>query len=188
VLCVASLQQYKGHAILLNALAQGDPRLARIELDLVGSGRLRPALERQAARAGLSQRVRFQGSLTEDQVAALLDNAPIFVMPSTVARDGQMDGLPVALIEALACGLVVVSTRLSGIPELVEDGVTGFLAEPDDTNSLAHALCRALGSEASRLDRARARALIEREYDVERNARQLVELLGASASLAGRSV
>jgi colanic acid/amylovoran biosynthesis glycosyltransferase len=188
VLCVASLQQYKGHAILMNALAQGDPRLQRIELDLVGGGRLRPALERQAARAGLSRRVRFHGSLTEDQVTAFLETAPIFVMPSTVAQDGQMDGLPVALIEALACGLVVVSTRLSGIPELVEDGVTGFLAEPGDAESLAHALCRALGSDASRLDHGRARALIEREYDIERNARRLVGLLGGSASLAGRSV
>ncbi len=187
-LCVASLQPYKGHAVLLDALARGGRALERLELDLVGGGALRPALERQAARAGLAHRVRFHGSLTEGQVSALLDAAPMFVMPSTVAHDGQMDGLPVALTEALACGLVVVSTRLSGIPELVEDGVTGFLAEPGDVESLAQALRRALSDEASHLQPSRARALIERDYDVVRNARHLAGLLAASSRRRGSPV
>jgi glycosyltransferase involved in cell wall biosynthesis len=176
-LCVASLQEYKGHAVLLEALARGGPALARLELDLVGDGRLRTALERQAAWTGLAGRVRFHGSLTEDEVRALLGEASLFVMPSTVARDGQMDGLPVALIEALACGLVVVSTNLSGIPELVEDGVTGFLAQPGDAESLAGALRRALSPAAASLQPHRGRRRIEQEYDVARNAHRLCELL-----------
>jgi glycosyltransferase involved in cell wall biosynthesis len=175
-LCVASLQEYKGHAILLEALVRGGSALTRVELDLVGDGRLRTALERQAARFGLAHRVRFHGSLTEDEVRVLLDEASLFVMPSKVARDGQMDGLPVALIEALGCGLVIVSTDLSGIPELVEDGVTGFLAQPGDAESLAGALRRALSSEAALLQPARGRALVEQEYDIARNAHRLSEL------------
>lgn len=175
-LCVASLQEYKGHRVLLEAIARGDG-LDRLQLDLVGDGRLRGVLERQARAAGIGDRVRFHGSLPEHRVRALLDRARLFVLPSIVAADGQMEGLPVALIEALACGLVVVSTRLSGIPELVRDGVTGFLAEPGDPASLAAALTRALSPESRTLALERARELVSREYDVGVNSRRLTELL-----------
>jgi len=179
VLCVASLQEYKGHRVLLDALARGGPELDRVELHLVGDGYLRGVLERQVAQSGIGSRVHFHGSLSEDQVRELLERADLFVLPSAVATDGQMDGLPVAAIEALACGLPVVSTELSGIPELVTDGVSGFLAKPGDACSLAGALERAL-SGSDRLDMESARALVEREYDVSANARRLARLLRAA--------
>jgi colanic acid/amylovoran biosynthesis glycosyltransferase len=174
--CVASLQEYKGHEVLLRALADGGGDLARIELDLVGDGVLRPSLEQLARDLGISERVRFHGSLTEPEVRAVLAEADIFVLPSIVARDGQMEGLPVALMEALASGLFAVSTRLSGIPELVRDGETGALAEPGDAASLAGALERAVqdASEA----RARAgRELVEREFDIAASGTRMAELL-----------
>lgn len=175
-ICVASLQEYKGHAVLLRALAEGGGGLERIELDLVGDGVLRPELERLARELGLADRVRFHGSQTEPRVRELLAAADLFVLPSIVARDGQMEGLPVALMEALASGLFAVSTRLSGIPELVRDGETGALAEPGDAASLADALRRALRDS----DEARARAgrqLVEREFDIAASGERMALLL-----------
>ena len=171
-LCVASLQEHKGHEVLLRALAN-DAALERVRLDLVGGRDPRP-LQALARELGLAERVRFLGGLPEDEVARLLDEADLFVLPSRVARDGQMEGIPVALMEAMASGLVVVASRLSGIPELVEDGRTGILAEPGDPESLRGALARAVG--ASGVDPAAGRELVEREFAVERTAMRLAQL------------
>lgn len=186
-ICVASLQEYKGHAVLLRALARGGERLERVELDLVGDGVLRPSLERLARELGIAERVRFHGSRTEPQVRELLEAADVFVLPSVVARDGQMEGLPVALMEALASGLFVVSTRLSGIPELVRDGVTGALAEPGSDESLAGALERALAGSSEQAARA-GRRVVEEEFDVHANGVRLAELLAGGIEQTSSAV
>lgn len=183
-LCVASLQEYKGHMVLLEALAS-TPELDRVRLDLVGEGELRPALEAQARALGLADRVTFHGAQPEEAVADLLARADLFVLPSVVARDGQMEGIPVALMEALAHGLPVVTTRLSGIPELVRDGETGLLAEPGDPASLARALAAVLADPDAAAERARAgRALVEREFDLTASARELSRLLRQTLAAA----
>jgi glycosyltransferase involved in cell wall biosynthesis len=159
-------------------MSEGGPELARLELDLVGGGPLRADLERLVHTLGLAPRVRFHGALTEPEVTELLDRADCAVLASIVARDGQMDGIPVALIEALAAGVPVVATRLSGVPELVRDGETGLLAEPGSVADLRRAL-RALLADP---DGARARAeagrrLVESEFDVRACAARLAALL-----------
>lgn len=175
-LCVASLQQYKGHAVLLQALALR-PDLERLHVDLVGAGHLRTALQRLAEELGLSGRVRFEGGRSEDEVRQRLHRADLFVLPSVVASDGQMEGLPVALVEALACGVPVVTTRLSGIPELVVDGETGLLAEPGDADALADALARALEDPEATLRRGeRGRTLVVQEFDVRASGKRMVAL------------
>jgi len=187
-LCVASLQTYKGHEVLFTALARGGERLRRIELDLVGSGELRQQLERLAERLGLTARVRFLGARTENQVIEHLDQADLFVLPSIVDSEGSMEGLPNVLIEALACGLPVVTTRLSGIPELVIDGVTGVLAEPGDPDALAAALERVLDDpDAARRWAEAGRARVEREFDIKDSAARLAALFMAAGSLDSRS-
>ena len=174
--CVASLQEYKGHRYLLEALA--DPVLARVDLELVGDGKLRDELERLAAELGIAERVTFRGSLTEDEVAATLQRADIFVLPSVVARNGQMEGLPVALMEALAAGIPVVATRLSGIPEIIRDGETGVLAEPADAGSLTRALAAVVADpEAARRRAAAGRRLVEQEFDLGMTAGRIAGLL-----------
>jgi colanic acid/amylovoran biosynthesis glycosyltransferase len=186
-LCVASLQEYKGHRVLLEALARGQPPVNRLSLDLVGDGELRRPLMHLAVQLGIDDRVRFHGSLPEHEVNGLLAQADLFVLASTVARNGQMDGIPVALMEALACGVPVVATRLSGIPELVRNGETGLLAEPGDPASLGEALRELLVDPASALERAEAgRRLVETEFDSKRSAEELVSLFLASRS--GRAV
>jgi colanic acid/amylovoran biosynthesis glycosyltransferase len=184
-ICVATLNELKGHAVLLDALARGDGELGRLELDLVGSGPLEAALREQAARLGLGGRVRFHGTRSEVEVAELLDRADLFVLASVVAQNAQMDGIPVALMEALATGLPVVASRLSGIPELVRDGETGVLAEPGDAEDLARALCVVLGDPEAATARARAgRELIEREFDIERSAERMREIFARAAPSA----
>jgi glycosyltransferase involved in cell wall biosynthesis len=181
-LCVASLQEYKGHAVLLEALA-GAPGLERVELELVGAGPLRAELEDQVERLGLSQRVRFAGSVPEDVVRELLERADLLVLPSVVARDGQMEGLPVVLMEALASGVPVVATRLSGVPELVMDERTGLLAAPGDPTDLRDALDRVVSGRFEP-DLAEGRALVERAFDVVRSAAQLAHLFESARERA----
>jgi colanic acid/amylovoran biosynthesis glycosyltransferase len=174
--CVATLQEKKGHAVLLDALA-GEPRLARLDVELVGDGELRPPLEARVRRLGLENRVRFLGALPQEQVTERLEQADLFVLPSIVARSGQMEGIPVALMEALACELPVVATSLSGIPELVRDGETGVLATPGSPESLRDALQRTLADPEGSARRAAAgRRLVAAEYDLDVSARTLAEL------------
>lgn len=181
-LCVASLRDYKGHRTLLEALALGDPRIDRVHLWLAGDGPLRDSLETLARRLGLEHRVDFLGGRTEPEVADLLARADLFVLPSVVARDGLMEGLPVALIEALAAGVPTVTTRLSGIPELVRDGETGLLAEPSDAAGLASALARTLADSDAAVERAAAgRRLVEAEFDVRTSGARLAALFRESA-------
>jgi colanic acid/amylovoran biosynthesis glycosyltransferase len=176
-LCVASLYEYKGHAVLLQALACEEGDLERVDLDLVGSGPLREELERLARGLGLQRRVRFHASLAEPAVTELLDHADLFVLPSIVARNGQMEGIPVALMEALAAGVPVIASRLSGIPELARDGETGLLAEPGRPEQLRTAIGRVLADPQGARVRAEAgRRLVEREFDVRRSAAALADL------------
>jgi len=111
---------------------------------VVGDGPLRAGLERRAAEAGRA-RVRFTGSLNDEEVIAILRRATVFALPCRVAGDLDRDALPVALTEALAAGLPVVTTDVGGIGEVVQDGKTGLLVNPDDPDGLAAAIDRVLG-------------------------------------------
>jgi len=181
IACVAALRQAKGHLVLLRAVAPLDGT----ELDLVGDGPERARLEQEAARLGIAGRVRFHGSLPEPAVADVLAAADVFALPSVIAPDGDMEGIPVALMEALAAGLPAVATRQSGVPELIQDGRTGYLAEPGDADSLRAALQRALSAPESVAEAGRA--LVEREFDQRSSARRLVELFTAVSGGAGSS-
>jgi glycosyltransferase involved in cell wall biosynthesis len=177
-LCVASLQEYKGHRFLLQALAVGGPNIDRIRLDLIGDGPLKDELRRTASSLGIADRVRFLGGRDESYVLRALSEADLFVLPSVVAQDGQMEGLPVALVEALACGLPTVSTAISGIPEIVMEGVTGYLIQPGDVSGLHHALDEIIANGAAAAERASAgRQLVEREFVIDDNVRILARML-----------
>src|SRR6202044_1721292 len=97
----ASLSEYKGHSVLIEALA-GSEALARVELSLVGQGELEQQLREQGERLGVGARVHLLGARRESEVAELLAAADLFVLPSSVASNGQMERIPVALMEALA--------------------------------------------------------------------------------------
>jgi glycosyltransferase involved in cell wall biosynthesis len=174
-LVVASLQEKKGHAVLFEALARGGAGLERVDLELVGGGELREPLQARVAELGLESRVSFLGPLSEPEVRDRLGEADLFVLPSIIASDGQMEGLPVALIEALASGLTAVASRMSGIPELIDDGVTGYLAEPGDATDLAAALERAVAGPP--VDFEAGRRLVAEQFDISETGRRMARLL-----------
>ena len=118
-------------------------------------------------------------------MADVLAAADVFVLPSVIAPDGDMEGIPVALMEAMAAGLPVVATRQSGVPELVREGETGHLAEPGDADSLRAALQRALAAPPAVA--AAGRELVRREFDQRISARRLVELFSDGGGSSARS-
>lgn len=182
LLCIAGLQVKKGHAVLFEALAKPLPGFTRFELDLVGSGPLEDELRAHVDRLGLAGRVRFHGPQSEEQVAQRLAHADALVLPSIVAPNGEMEGLPVAILEALAAGVPAIGTSLSGIPELLRRDATCLLATPGDVTSLAAALRSLLDDPEAARRRARAgRTLVEAEFDIEQTASRMLSLFRASA-------
>lgn len=182
---VSSFREYKGHRYLIEALAR-DPALADVTLELIGTGELEADVRAQVAAAGLAGRVRFAGPQPDAVVRERLRHADVLVQPSVVARNGDTEGLPTTLVEAAACGVTLVATRVAGVPDLVRDGVTGMLAEPGSPADLAAALRRALDADPSVTARIRAaaRRRVETHHDARSNARELVawcELAGAGA-------
>ncbi|GGC12337.1 colanic acid biosynthesis glycosyltransferase WcaL [Novosphingobium endophyticum] len=141
---VGRMVEKKGHAIALQALAllrKSRPELA-IRLELVGDGPLQECLRAQARAGRLEDVAIFRGALSHRRALEAIKQADVFVLPSRTAADGDMEGIPVVLMEAMAMGKPVISTRHSGIPELVEDGTSGLLADENDASGIAAAMER----------------------------------------------
>ena len=168
----------KGFGVLLRALALLRAEGFVFEAELVGDGPLRHKLDHLAAGLGLSGVARFTGALEPSEAVSRLRRAHIFVLACRQGPDGDRDGIPVVLMEAMALGRPVVSTRLSGIPELVDQGC-GLLADPDDPYSLADQLRLILedGVLAARLARA-GRQRVEQAFTLEGQARRVLALAG----------
>ncbi len=136
---VGRMVEKKGFDDALAAFARlrASPEAPSATLTLIGDGALRVALQAQASQLGLADTVRFTGLLPHARVAEELAHAHVFVLPSRTARSGDMEGIPVALMEAMAQGLPVLATRHSGTPELVAHDVTGLLCAEGDREALA---------------------------------------------------
>ncbi len=181
VLCVGSLQEYKGQAYLVQACELLVRRGVQLRCLLVGEGRDRRELEHLVGRLGLEQVVSFLGSQPRDVVQRLLGRADVFALPSVTARDGQMEGIPVALMEALASGVPVVASDLSGIGELVEHEGNGLLVPERDAEQLADALSLLADDEDLRQQFGRAgRQTILTSFQLDENVAQLHALFGDS--------
>jgi len=150
--------------------------------EIYGGGPMREELERMVCAAGLEPRTWFHGARPQDEIVAAYARASVFALAPVVLSDGDRDGIPNVLVEAMASGAPVVSTRISGIPELIEDGTNGILVEPGDVAALAEAITRLLFDPqlASRLGAA-GRRTVEREFDLVVNSRRVAELLAGSA-------
>ncbi len=165
---VGRLAPEKGLKYLLEAMANVVREAPNTTVLLAGGGPERGALERQAKRLGLAVRVEFTGELSHDQVPEALARMDVFVMPST------WEGFGVSAIEAAAMELPVVASNIHGIPDVVEDGVTGILVPPKDVHALSEAILRLLRDpeERSRMGRA-GHALVSERYSWAENARQM---------------
>lgn len=175
---VGRLVEKKGIATVLRAVRLLKDRGVAAEYRVFGEGPLGDRLAALAAELGIADRVTFAGRRDQGAVRRGLDAADALVAASVTAADGDEEGIPNVLKEAMASGLPVVATRHAGIPELVEDGVSGWLVPERDEAALAAALER-LASEPARwpaMGRA-GRARVEREYDIDRLNDRLAALL-----------
>ena len=183
IVCVASLEEVKGHRFLLEACRRLCDRGVAVSCDLVGDGPLRGAIEGHVERLGLEHVVRLHGALPRLEVRSLLLSAHAAVLASHPTRSGRREGIPVALMEAMACGLPVVASALSGIPELVDDGVTGFLVAPGDPDALAARLeCLAGAPDLRARLGAAARAKVTSQFDLRVGARLLSDCIARACA------
>jgi glycosyltransferase involved in cell wall biosynthesis len=159
------LVEKKGVDVLVRALAALRDKPYRVVLDIAGDGPLHGELQRLVESLGVGGSVRFAGNLAHSAVREWMHGLDVFVLACKPDANGDMDGIPVVLMEAMSQRVPVISTRLSGIPELVVDGVTGLLAEPGDPASLAACIDRMLASADLRnATAARACAHVEAEF------------------------
>jgi colanic acid/amylovoran biosynthesis glycosyltransferase len=168
LLTVARLVEKKGVEYAIRAVAAlRRERTVPLRYQVIGGGPLRTRLERLVQELGVSDVVTLAGERDQDAVSRAMREAHLLLAPSVTASDGDMEGIPVALMEAMACGLPVVSTRHSGIPELVADGVSGLLVAERDVDGLAAAVrCLAEHPERWAALGEAGRGIVEREYDV----------------------
>lgn len=166
LLAVGRLVEKKGYPVLLRAIARARDAGYPITLTAIGDGAQLPSLRALTAELRLGDAIRFVGPRTHQEVAAAYLEADAFAQASVVLDDGDRDGIPNSLLEAMASGLAVVATRTGGIPEVIVDGESGLLAAPGDVESLASQLMRvaADGDLRQRLG-LRARATVVERFD-----------------------
>ncbi len=185
LLAVGRLVDYKGFRFLLQACRTLVERGLDFRCRIIGSGPEESALRSQLESAGLHDVVELAGVVPHEAMADEFARAAAFVLPCCVGAGGEMDGIPVAMMEAMARGLPVVTTRLTGIPELVRDGENGLLVDPEDADGLAGALARVLvdGGLRRRLG-AGARETVVVEYELDTNTEQLAAMLARAGPIA----
>jgi glycosyltransferase involved in cell wall biosynthesis len=184
IISVGSLQPYKGHIYLVQACAELVRRGVPFQCRIVGGGDLKPMLERAIQESNLERHVELLGPHTQDEVSQFLRTANCYVQPSVVTHTGKMEGIPVALMEAMASGIPVVATAISGVPELVRPGETGWLVPPEDVHALADALSEIHANPAEAARRADlGQKWVVEEFELSSNVRKLASLFDHSQFL-----
>jgi glycosyltransferase involved in cell wall biosynthesis len=180
IACIGTLHAVKGQRFLLDACAELSRQGVEWRCHLIGDGPDRKSLEAQADALGLGDRVLFHGSCEREVVRSLLAEMDVVAAPSVPTRDGRREGIPVVLMEAAACGLPLIASRLSGIPELVVDQICGLLVEPGDVEGLSAALIR-IAAEPETRERlgAAARERMRADFSLGRNVERLREQIFA---------
>lgn len=177
ILSVGRPVEKKGHAYLIEACQLLQEQGVDFTCDIIGEGPLREKLETRIAEHDLQKRVRLLGARPHAVVREALSECNVFALACVIAEDGDRDGMPVSLAEAMACGVPVVSTDIVGLPELIQNGA-GLLVLPRDAASLAQALRRI--SEMSPAERSAmgrsGRAVIEADFSLRRGVEELAAL------------
>jgi glycosyltransferase involved in cell wall biosynthesis len=182
IVCVCRLSPKKGLDVAIRACAKLRDNNVQFTFEIAGDGPQRQALEELIERLSLADHVNLLGARPNDQLTELFNRASVFLMPCVKTPDGDMDGIPVAMMEAMACEVSVVSTAISGIPELLEDGVTGRLVPEKDADALAQILQELLEDILGDMDKIEqfgkaARERVLTDFCISRNAAKLRELI-----------
>ncbi|MDH3461949.1 MAG: glycosyltransferase family 4 protein, partial [Burkholderiaceae bacterium] len=178
ILSVGRLREKKGLDTLIEACRLLHEQRQAFRCEIIGYGEEHDRLQARIVQAGLVSQVRLLGKLPREQVIARYARATVYVQPSRITANGDRDGIPNVLLEAMAIGLPVVATDVSGIPELVRDGHNGVLVPPDNPASLCDAITALLGQPqlCDQLGR-RARDTVTQSFDNDHNLQLLCTLL-----------
>lgn len=168
----------KGFDVLISACDILKKEGVVFKLQLAGGGPLKQALESLAQSFELNDTIEFIDSISHEKVPEWVKSLDLFVLPCQKDKHGDMDGIPVVLMEAMLSGVPVITTRISGIPELVVDNVTGLLCEPNDAISLAKKIQFLLSNEGYRKELCgNAIVKVRNEFDLKKNVKLLKDLL-----------
>ena len=177
LLTIARLVEKKGVQYSVKAVAEVLKKYRNIEYKIVGDGPLKRDLAGLISELNISDNVQLIGWRRQEEIIELLKDTDILLAPSVTAQDGDQEGTPTVLIEALAQGIPVISTYHSGIPELVQDGISGFLVPERDTNALAEKIIYLLEHQEIWAEMGHVgHDHVEKNYNIERLNDQLVEL------------
>ena len=170
IVTVGRLVEKKGFRFLIDACGLLKARKKKFNCRIIGTGPLRDELQAQINEAGLNDRVTLCGPRPQQEVIVEIRNAALFAAPCIVGDDGNRDGLPTVLLEAMALGTPCVSTDVTGIPEVIQNKLTGLIVNQEDPAALADALETLLSNTALRNQLARnGRQLIEKNFDIKIN-------------------
>ncbi len=177
ILTVGRLVEKKGHEYALKAVAKLISDGHNIEYTIAGDGPLREYLESLASPLKIRDNVEFPGPVAHDEVVGLCRRADLFLLPSVTAADGDKEGIPVVLMEALAAGLGVLATDHSGISEIIIDGQTGLLAPERDVDALVEKLRHLFGNpDICRQMARRGREYVEQNYNIQVLNKRLIDI------------
>jgi colanic acid/amylovoran biosynthesis glycosyltransferase len=177
ILTVASLRDYKGYPYAIEASKLLKAQGQRFQWISLGGGPDRQLLEGLIAETDVNDVFCLKGPASENTVFEAMQNADVFVLPSVMLADRRMEGIPVALMESLAAGIPTVATNISGISELVEDGVTGRLVPERDPQALADAVSNLIAHPDKSTQLATAgRERVLNEFTASKNAARLITL------------
>jgi colanic acid/amylovoran biosynthesis glycosyltransferase len=182
LLALGRMMPKKGFTVLIEACRRLAARGLDFRLTLAGDGPEQAKIRGLIAGQGLADRVTLPGAVPHREVARLMAASDLLVMPSLIAPSGDRDGIPNVILEALLCEVPVVASAVSGIPEVIKDGDTGWLSVPGDAEALARTVAAALADAGEAQRRAeRGRTLVAREFDSRRNYARLKTLFEGAA-------
>ena len=177
LLTVTRLVEKKGLEYLIRAIPIVIREMPDCNLTIVGSGPLNDNLHQLVHDLKLEGHIQFKGDQSDFELMHYYENAEMFILPCIIAENGDRDGIPVAIMEAMAMELPVISTMVSGIPELVEDGISGILVSQKDENAIADAIIKLHKDKKLRLEMGeKGRQIIENKYNIVSESEKLIKI------------
>lgn len=189
LLAVGRLVEKKGFSLLINAVAELRERGIRVKADIAGDGPLAAALQEQINALGLGDDVQLLGARTQSEITQMLGSHDVFVAPFVIGADGNADGLPTVLLEAMARGILCVASEVTAVGEVIRTGETGWLTPTGDVQALTDAIAEAIStSETQRRQLTdAAREQVEQLFDSRDQAAHLRRLVSHPAAEAAPS-
>ncbi|MGI8480746.1 MAG: glycosyltransferase, partial [Chthoniobacterales bacterium] len=183
IVSIGRLIEKKGFADLVAACAILRTGGRDFTSKIIGEGPLDSALRAQISSLGIDDRVELVGPRSQAEVRDILSDATVFVLPCTAEKDGGMDNLPTVIMEAMSAGLPVISTPVAGVPEMVEEGLTGLLVPERDPTALAAAIEGVIANPAdARWLGSNGLAVAREKFSIETSARNLREIFARPAA------